>query len=89
MQMVNNYSNLQLGRMDNGNLVIDESATNNYKYKEQIYAGYIMVNKNVGEKLMLKAGVRYEYTDVKGFSPTVNKETKQNYGEWFPTAYMM
>lgn len=89
MQMVNNYSDLQLGRMDNGNLVIDPSATNNYKYKEQIYAGYIMANKNVGEKLMLKAGVRYEYTHVKGFSPTVNKETQQNYGEWFPTAFMM
>lgn len=89
MQMVNNYSNLQLGRMNNGSLVIDPSATNNYKYKEQIYAGYIMANKNVGEKLMLKAGVRYEYTHVKGFSPTINKETQQDYGEWFPTAFMM
>lgn len=89
MQIVNNYCDLQLSRMNNSVLTIDPSATNSYNYKEQIYAGYIMANKDLGDKFMFKAGLRYEYTYVKGYSPTVNQEVRQNYGEWFPTAFMM
>lgn len=86
-----NYDNrskvFYYNRMDN-QFIFDDARSNRFNYKEDNYAGYISLNKKINEYWNVKAGMRYEKTEVKGHLLETNETFKKSYGKWFPTAYL-
>lgn len=71
---------------------IDYKRTNFFDYNEKIHAGYLSYSHQLTEKLSMKAGLRYEYTDYGGKqfgNPHSNDSSFTNsYGSLFPTLYL-
>lgn len=64
--------------------IMDTNISNFFKYNENLLATYLNVSKNLGEKVYLTAGLRYEYTKIEGILVTQNTIIKNNYGNLFP-----
>lgn len=64
----------------------DIDRTNQYDYREKNYAVYVSGSKDY-EKFSIKAGLRYEYSEIEGKSITLNKINEYKYGRLFPTFY--
>lgn len=84
----NNDSDLKFYNYNNSKYVINPDGSNIFNYDEENYAGYLSVNKNFNKKWSTKIGIRYEYSNIEGYSPRDGKNIKYNYGRWFPTAYI-
>jgi iron complex outermembrane recepter protein len=75
-----------------GNWSPDYGKTFFFDYKENINAAYISFNKQINAKWGVQAGLRYENTNLKGF--THGNPTKQDssfdrsYNSWFPTVFV-
>lgn len=67
--------------------VNDPGKTNQYRFTEQIYAGYVNYNGQFG-KFNLQTGLRAEQTTNTGFSKTLNTEVKGNYLKLFPSVFI-
>lgn len=67
---------------------LDPLKSNLFEYNEKNMAGYISLQKEINKKWEAKAGLRYEYTLVDGYSPTINSRSKSEYGKLFPTVYL-
>lgn len=67
--------------------VTDPSKSNAFDYNEKNLAGYFGLQKDF-KKWSAKAGLRYEYAIIDGYSPTTGMRNKNNYGKLFPTAYI-
>ncbi|MDR2232813.1 MAG: TonB-dependent receptor [Tannerella sp.] len=65
----------------------DPNQSNRFKYTEQISAAYLTLNHRFG-KFSAMAGLRAEYTSMKGESPTMDTTFTRSYVDWFPSAYM-
>ncbi|MBB6333184.1 outer membrane receptor protein involved in Fe transport [Chryseobacterium sediminis] len=83
-----NNSDIGYFNLSNGNYIIDPAKSNLFDYNEKNYAAYISAGKDLGEKWSVKAGLRYEYSQTSGFSPTTQSKSENNYGKFFPTAYL-
>jgi len=83
-----NNSDIGYFNVINGNYIIDPAKSNLFDYNEKNYAAYISASKDMGEKWSVKAGLRYEYSQTSGFSPTTQSKSENNYGKFFPTAYV-
>ncbi|MCW1964195.1 outer membrane beta-barrel family protein [Chryseobacterium viscerum] len=83
-----NNSDIAYFNFNNGNYIIDPAKSNLFDYNEKNYAAYISASKDLGEKWSVKAGLRYEYSQTSGFSPTTQSKSENNYGKFFPTAYL-
>ena len=83
-----NNSDIGYFNVINGNYIIDPAKSNLFDYNEKNYAAYISASKDLGEKWSVKAGLRYEYSQTSGFSPTTQSKSENNYGKFFPTAYV-
>lgn len=55
--------NLNSGAFDKESIV-DEFLAGNYDVKEQVYAGYAMINQTLSDKLSVLAGIRIENTEI-------------------------
>lgn len=60
-----------------------------YRYDENIYSAYVSASRPFGNAVYAKLGVRYEYTDVKGTSRSIKESTHSNYGNFFPSAFVI
>lgn len=69
----------------NGNLVLNPTLSDNFNYKESIFAGYFSFDKSF-EKWNISLGTRAEYTDVKGISVAFGSLNTQEYFKLFPSA---
>lgn len=76
------YASLQNAQWEN-----DPGRTNQYLFKEQIYATYLNYNGQFG-KYSIQTGLRAEQTSNKGFSKTLNSEVKRNYLKLFPSVFI-
>jgi hypothetical protein len=65
----------------------DASRSNQFKYDENINAGYINYAGKVG-KLKIQAGLRAEHTHSIGMSVTLNQTVDRNYLNVFPTLFL-
>lgn len=83
-----NNSDIAYFNFNNGNYIIDPAKSNLFDYHEKNYATYISASKDLSEKWSVKAGLRYEYSQTSGFSPTTQSKSENNYGKFFPTAYI-
>lgn len=70
---------------DNGSWVKDPGKTNHFIYKENVYAGYMTVNKSF-KKWSVMLGVRAEQTHTEGNSVTTKLVNTNNYLNLFPNA---
>jgi outer membrane receptor protein involved in Fe transport len=75
-----------------GNWSPDYDKTFYFDYKENINAAYISFNKQITEKFGVQAGLRYENTNLKGFThgnPTKpDSSFDRSYNSWFPTVFL-
>ena len=76
---VNFYN--KIGGLD----VFDTSKSNDFLYKERLWAMYLNLSRNLTEKLFLSAGIRYEHTQTEETLITQNITNKKHYHNWFPT----
>ncbi|WP_426481454.1 TonB-dependent receptor domain-containing protein [Chryseobacterium sp. R2ACT005] len=83
-----NNSDIGYFNFINGNYITDPAKSNLFDYNEKNYAAYISASKDFGEKWSVKAGLRYEYSQTSGFSLTTQSKSENNYGKFFPTAYL-
>ncbi|NIF07379.1 TonB-dependent receptor [Chryseobacterium sp. Tr-659] len=83
-----NNSDIGYFNLINNNYIIDPGRSNLFNYDEKNYAAYISASKDLSEKWSAKAGLRYEYTQTNGFSPTTQTGAENKYGKFFPTAYI-
>ncbi len=73
-----------LGTLDlnenNGTAVLEEFLPGNFDISEDVWAGYIMANQKLSDKLSVLAGVRLEHTQLEsdGFSLTFIEEDEEN-----------
>lgn len=65
----------------------DFDNSDRFLYNESNYAAYVSYSKN-WDKWALKAGLRIEYTDVKGNSTATGKVSNNNYLKAFPSFYL-
>ncbi|RKR05668.1 outer membrane receptor protein involved in Fe transport [Flavobacterium sp. 90] len=79
-------SNLDYKDEINGEFVNNPNRTSLFLYDESILAGYTSYDKEFG-KWSLKAGLRGEYTSLKGNSVTTFEVNEQHYFKLFPTFY--
>ncbi|BAV94155.1 TonB-dependent outer membrane receptor [Ichthyobacterium seriolicida] len=72
----------------NGKEILNTQTSNEFNYRENNQAIYFSAQKNISEKFQAKIGLRYEFTQTKGHSKTLNKTNKTTYSELFPTVYL-
>ncbi|WP_242204663.1 outer membrane beta-barrel protein [Aestuariivivens insulae] len=73
---------------DNGQKTEDPLNSNTFLYNEANYAAYASYSKD-WDKWSLKAGVRAEYTDIKGNSLSDNQINKNDYLKFFPSFHLL
>ena len=67
------------------NTTFNNSLSDNFNYKENIFAEYINFEKD-WEKWSIAAGLRGEYTDIDAISRSLGQVNKQQYFDLFPSA---
>jgi len=83
-----NSADVEYFNYANEDFVLDNTRSNKFNYTENNLAGYFSMESELSKKWTSKAGLRYEYTMMDGYSPTLNQRNKRNYGALFPTAYI-
>lgn len=83
-----NYTDLSYYNIINNQEIPDIQKANLFQYQEENYAAYASYAKNFGDHWETKAGLRYENTQAKSFTPADNTGNNYNYGQWFPTAFV-
>jgi outer membrane receptor protein involved in Fe transport len=70
---------------NDGSYVNDPLRSNQFIYKEEIFAAYANYNTQLGEDYSLQAGLRVERTQSNGNSVTNNNEVDRTYTNFFPS----
>lgn len=70
-----------------GSAVLDLNRSNEFKYQENVLAGYISGNTSINNKLEMQFGLRLENTKTKGIHAEMSQETINNYTKLFPSIY--
>ncbi len=83
-----NNSDLQYQNLIGQEYVTDPQKSDLFNYNEKNYATYIGMEKQLGEKWTVKAGLRYEYSTIRGNSVSSGQSSENSYGKFFPTAYL-
>src|SRR5699024_11044269 len=87
--LVTSDNNVEYFRFDNDNKKwLYDSATNHFKYTENINAAYINLNKKFKKGWGLQLGLRGEQTISKGHQFTNDSTVKRNYLQLFPSVYV-
>lgn len=84
-----NESELVYSKIENNHATNMTEGLNVFNYKESNYALYLSVDKNISERWSAKAGLRYEHSLIKGTSPLSGDQNIDNYGRFFPTAFLV
>lgn len=82
---IGNSTSIDVENKIAGQWINDPLQTNGFDYNEHTFAAYASAEKNFTTNLFAKVGLRYEYTDIKGFQ-TIGAENHNNsYGYLFPS----
>nr|MDJ0646204.1 TonB-dependent receptor [Flavobacteriaceae bacterium] len=57
--------------LSNGETLADEFLRQHYSIKENVFAGYGLLNEKISDKLTLITGIRFEHTNVKAKANTI------------------
>ncbi|MGI9650383.1 TonB-dependent receptor domain-containing protein [Chryseobacterium sp. RLHN22] len=83
-----NSTDLQYFNIINNQYIPDSQRANLFEYQEENYAAYFSYAKSFGEHWETKAGLRYENTQAKSFTPSKHLGNNYNYGQLFPSAFV-
>ena len=67
---------------------VDPAKSNDFIYKENIFAAYASLSSQLNDTWNLKAGLRAEKTMAEGYSLTLNQKTPRNYLNLFPSFFL-
>lgn len=84
---VSSIFQLDFAEDDGGSLTYNPLKSNGFTYNEQNYAAYSTFAFDL-EKWAFKAGLRAEYTNLKGIANNPYDVNKQSYLQLFPTLYV-
>lgn len=68
--------------------ILNTELSNVFTYNENTQALYFSADRHFSKQWIIKLGLRYEATQTKGHSKTLNKTTINNYSKLFPTLYL-
>lgn len=85
---IKNESDVRYLDLIDADYVLDPSKSNMFNYNENNYAAYISASKDFGKAFSVKGGLRYEHTNVDGYSPSSGETIGFSYGRFFPTVYV-
>ncbi|WP_131537591.1 outer membrane beta-barrel family protein [Pedobacter nototheniae] len=85
LSFIKNASDVSFYKKNNEIYQLDPNQSNVFNYEENTQAIYVNVNKQIN-KWAFQAGLRGEYTQVKGIS--VNEENQTDYFQLFPTLFI-
>ena len=85
----NNGASLTYANIIGNAAQLDKTRSNDFDYTESNLAAYYGMESEFSEKWTAKAGLRYEYTIMDGYSPTLDQRNQNKYGALFPTAYLV
>lgn len=85
----NNSASVEYYNDIHENFILDKTRSNNFNYTENNLASYFSMESELSKKWTAKAGLRYEYTMMDGYSPTLGQRNQRNYDALFPTAYIV
>ncbi len=75
-------------RQEDGSWQYNNSLSNQFKYKENISAGYLNYATQLDKKTKLQVGLRVEHTKSRGHSVTIDSMVNRNYINLFPTFFL-
>lgn len=84
---VRTENKLAYDTLKNGAYFPDLSASNHFKYKEQIQAAYVNVKETFG-KFSVQLGLRGEYTATAGHQLITDSVVKRSYYKFFPSVVL-
>jgi ferric enterobactin receptor len=83
-RMISSDIQYQVG--SNGNLFIDDAVrSNKLLYGQNIFAGYSQASYKLNEKYEMKAGLRYELTQIDGSFNYGNMKVREDYQNFIPS----
>ncbi|MCB0465632.1 MAG: TonB-dependent receptor [Aequorivita sp.] len=82
---VNTDSKMDFFDTENNSNIFNNALSDNFNYKENIYAEYINFEKD-WEKWSISIGLRGEYTDIDANSRSLGRVNNQQYFDFFPSA---
>ncbi|WP_158829287.1 outer membrane beta-barrel family protein [Mucilaginibacter lacusdianchii] len=85
----NNSADVEYYNYIHESFLLDKTRSNAFNYTENNLASYISTESELSKKWTVKAGLRYEYTFMDGYSPTLDQRNKRSYGALFPTTYLI
>jgi hypothetical protein len=85
---VNSDNNLDLSKAVEEEPFQPDPNSNRFIYEENVLAAYASYRANLSEKVNFQAGIRSEYSDIKGTSVTLDSINSQNYLDFFPTLFV-
>ena len=71
------------------NFVYDSSLSNDLTYHQKVYAAYAELSFPLGHLVEIKAGGRYEHTQVTSFYSNSQQEVSKDYNTFVPSIFLM
>jgi outer membrane receptor protein involved in Fe transport len=71
------------------NYFYDSALSNNLDYHQKVYATYAELSLPIGQLVEIKAGGRYEHTQVNSFYSNAGQEVNKNYNTFVPSIFLM
>ena len=87
---ITSASNVFALQPDGKNYLYDTSVSNSLSYDQKVYALYAEISLPVGHLFDVKAGTRYERTEINSFYSNATEQVKNpGYNTWVPSAYIL
>lgn len=84
---VGSDNNYQFGIINGNEFILNTSRSNYFKYKEDIYAGYVNLSKKIAS-YTFQLGLRLEQTNSDANSVTNNTTVERKYTNLFPSVFI-
>ena len=85
LRNVNSDFRFDLFNFEEGTYLVLPERTNVFSYSQNVMAAYSVFSWNTKKKFGLKAGLRYEMTDIEGNFQAVDRPIMQNYDNLIPS----
>jgi hypothetical protein len=85
---VKSDNNLDLSKAFEEEPFQPDPSSNRFIYEENVMAAYASFKSNFSEKVSFQAGLRSEYSDIKGTSVTLDSINSQKYLDFFPSVFV-